>query len=287
MVDARRPGRQRGRRGSLAGHGRLAAFRRVPWARQVLNLRPLACEASALPLSYAPGPGSLASALGPPARPRTWEKETAARARVAPPSIGRARSSDVRWALCTALSFRRKTQYGATSAGRRPSPRGPVGVAKGWAAHPRDGSPRRRAGSGCHDAHVEPGTHDASRRTYLAEERTLLAWWRSGLAAFAVSVGVGRLLPALLDEDGQGAFIALGVAYALLGLGLVLFGSLRERARRKRSRRVASPPFRARSSPRSPRTWHCSGSPRSPSSWPSERWLSSVSAANVRLMIGS
>ena len=25
------------------------------WARQVLNLRPLACEASALPLSYAPG----------------------------------------------------------------------------------------------------------------------------------------------------------------------------------------------------------------------------------------
>jgi uncharacterized membrane protein YidH (DUF202 family) len=38
---------------------------------------------------------------------------------------------------------------------------------------------------------VEPGNHDASRRTYLAEERTLLAWWRSGLAAFAVAVGVG------------------------------------------------------------------------------------------------
>jgi len=80
---------------------------------------------------------------------------------------------------------------------------------------------------------VEPGTHDASRRTYLAEERTLLAWWRTGLAAFAVSVGVGRLLPALLDEDGQGPFVALGVAYALLGLGLVLFGSLRERAQAK------------------------------------------------------
>jgi putative membrane protein len=80
---------------------------------------------------------------------------------------------------------------------------------------------------------VEPGTHDASRRTYLAEERTLLAWWRSGLAAFAVSVGVGRLLPALLDEDGQGPFVVLGVAYALLGLGLVLFGSLRERMQAK------------------------------------------------------
>src|SRR5689334_21095097 len=30
------------------------------WARQVLNLRPLACEASALPLSYAPqGPVTI------------------------------------------------------------------------------------------------------------------------------------------------------------------------------------------------------------------------------------
>ena len=86
---------------------------------------------------------------------------------------------------------------------------------------------------GCHDAFVEPDSHDASRRTYLAEERTLLAWWRSGLAAFAVAVGVGRLLPALLDEDGHGPFVALGVAYALLGLGLVLFGSLRERAQAK------------------------------------------------------
>jgi putative membrane protein len=80
---------------------------------------------------------------------------------------------------------------------------------------------------------VEPEARDASRRTYLAEERTLLAWWRSGLAAFAVAVGVGRLLPALLEEDGEGPFVALGVAYALLGLGLVLFGSLRERAQAK------------------------------------------------------
>ena len=80
---------------------------------------------------------------------------------------------------------------------------------------------------------MEPDTHDASRRTYLAEERTLLAWRRSGLAAFAVAVGAGRLLPALLDEDGHGPFVALGVAYALLGLGLVLFGSLRERAQAK------------------------------------------------------
>lgn len=73
-------------------------------------------------------------------------------------------------------------------------------------------------------------TRDASRRTYLAEERTLLAWWRSGLAAMAVALGVGRLLPALLDASSQGPFVALGVGYAVLGLVLVLFGSARERA---------------------------------------------------------
>lgn len=77
---------------------------------------------------------------------------------------------------------------------------------------------------------VEPEARDASRRTYLAEERTLLAWWRSGLAAFAVAIGVGRLLPALLDDTGTTPFVALGVAYAILGLAFVIFGSLRERA---------------------------------------------------------
>jgi len=87
--------------------------------------------------------------------------------------------------------------------------------------------------TGCHDAIVEPRTRDASRRTYLAEERTLLAWWRSGLAAFAVAIGVGRLLPALLEDAGKGPFVALGVAYGLFGLALVLFGTFRERAQAK------------------------------------------------------
>ncbi|MDH4113142.1 MAG: DUF202 domain-containing protein, partial [Actinomycetota bacterium] len=64
------------------------------------------------------------------------------------------------------------------------------------------------------------GTHtdldrDASRRTFLAEERTYLAWLRSGLAAIAVSLAVGRLLPELLDAD-QGVYRALGIGYGLL-----------------------------------------------------------------------
>src|SRR5580698_5000975 len=38
---------------------------------------------------------------------------------------------------------------------------------------------------------------DPSRRTYLAQERTLLAWWRTGFAAIGVALAVGRLVPAI------------------------------------------------------------------------------------------
>jgi putative membrane protein len=71
---------------------------------------------------------------------------------------------------------------------------------------------------------------DPTRRTYLAEERTLLAWWRSGLAALAVALAVGRLLPALLDERNTTGFIALGAGFALVGVVLILMGGLRHRA---------------------------------------------------------
>ena len=70
---------------------------------------------------------------------------------------------------------------------------------------------------------------DATRRTYLAQERTLLAWWRSGLAAFAVAIGIGRLLPAILDVAAA-PFVALGVGFGVLGLAFVSIGAYRDRA---------------------------------------------------------
>jgi putative membrane protein len=71
--------------------------------------------------------------------------------------------------------------------------------------------------------------HDATRRTYLAQERTLLAWWRSGLAAFAVAIGVGRLVPALLGV-ASAPFVTLGVGFGLVGLAFVYLGARRDRA---------------------------------------------------------
>jgi uncharacterized membrane protein YidH (DUF202 family) len=73
---------------------------------------------------------------------------------------------------------------------------------------------------------------EGSRRTYLAAERTYLSWIRSGLAALAVAIGVGRLIPALLETD-RAVFALLGVGYAVLGLGMMLYGGLRQRSVRR------------------------------------------------------
>jgi putative membrane protein len=80
--------------------------------------------------------------------------------------------------------------------------------------------------------HEEPAT-DASIRTFLAEERTFLAWIRSGLAAIAVSLAVGRLLPELLDAD-QGVYRTLGIGYGALGVFLIGYGAVRQRSVERR-----------------------------------------------------
>jgi putative membrane protein len=74
----------------------------------------------------------------------------------------------------------------------------------------------------------DPALADAIRRTYLAQERTLLAWWRSGLAAVAVSLAIGRLIPALMDADPT-TFGLLGVAFGVIGLALFVIGAMRDR----------------------------------------------------------
>jgi putative membrane protein len=68
---------------------------------------------------------------------------------------------------------------------------------------------------------------DDARRTSLANERTNLAWVRTGLAATAVAIGVGRIAPAVADAKHEWPYVAIGAGYALLGTALVAYGFTR------------------------------------------------------------
>lgn len=66
---------------------------------------------------------------------------------------------------------------------------------------------------------------DASRRTYLAGERTQLAWWRTGLTALAVALGVGRVVPELSDSGLRWPYVVVGVGFALWGILAIYHGT--------------------------------------------------------------
>ncbi|MDO8188659.1 DUF202 domain-containing protein [Conexibacter sp. JD483] len=63
---------------------------------------------------------------------------------------------------------------------------------------------------------------DATRRTHLANERTYLAWWRTGLACMAGSLGV----PALTSGSETLAIVA-GVIFGLLAISCFVYGLVR------------------------------------------------------------
>ena len=69
---------------------------------------------------------------------------------------------------------------------------------------------------------------DATRRTYLANERTYLAWWRTGLTCLAVAFGAGRIVPAL-GHHARWPYALLGAGFALLGMAFMALGSRRQR----------------------------------------------------------
>ncbi len=70
---------------------------------------------------------------------------------------------------------------------------------------------------------------DAARRTRLANERTYLAWWRTGLTSFAVSLGTSKVVPALTDETGW-PYVVVGSGFALIGVGFIAAAFYRYRA---------------------------------------------------------
>ena len=69
---------------------------------------------------------------------------------------------------------------------------------------------------------------DATRRTHLANERTYLAWWRTGLTALAVSLAVGRIVPELV-RGVSWPYVAIGAGYAVLGIVFIAYAEQRRR----------------------------------------------------------
>jgi putative membrane protein len=70
---------------------------------------------------------------------------------------------------------------------------------------------------------------DATRRTHLANERTFLAWWRTGLTALAVSFAAGRLVPELTGGP-RWPYEIIGVAFAIVGVTFMTYGYVRHRS---------------------------------------------------------
>ncbi len=75
----------------------------------------------------------------------------------------------------------------------------------------------------------EPGVEDATRRTRLANERTYLAWWRTGLTSLAVGIGIGKLLPEHTSSSSW-PYELVGAAFSVLGIAFVVTGLQRVRA---------------------------------------------------------
>lgn len=68
----------------------------------------------------------------------------------------------------------------------------------------------------------------------MAVERTQLAWWRTGLTALAVAIGVGRVVPEIGDVQHRWPYAVLGVGFAAYAVAVMWIGGYRgaEAARR-------------------------------------------------------
>lgn len=58
-------------------------------------------------------------------------------------------------------------------------------------------------------------------RVLRASVPIYLAWWRTGLTAFAVSFGASRLVPEL-SKGAKWPFETIGVAFAVVGVAFIM-----------------------------------------------------------------
>jgi putative membrane protein len=77
------------------------------------------------------------------------------------------------------------------------------------------------------DPRVPVDSRDFSRRTLLANERTFLAWWRTGLTALTAGIAAAQIVPQLSDAKHQWPFTAVGMALCALGTLCIVYGQWR------------------------------------------------------------
>lgn len=77
--------------------------------------------------------------------------------------------------------------------------------------------------------HDRRGARRCDAPARLANERTYLAWWRSGLTALAVGLAAGKLVPEL-SSGAAWPYELLGVGYSLLGVAFIAYGHQRQGA---------------------------------------------------------
>jgi len=102
---------------------------------------------------------------------------------------------------------------------------------------------------------------DAPRRTHLAAERTQLAWWRTGLTAIAVGLGVGRVVPDLAGTVNTWPYVITGIGFALYGVALIAYGTARARELERNSAAATGSTPRTRCWSASPSSAWSSASP--------------------------
>jgi putative membrane protein len=108
---------------------------------------------------------------------------------------------------------------------------------------------RRERKSRAESAVVPDGNDagDALRRTRLANERTYLAWWRTGLTSLAVGLGAGKLVPEL-SSGAAWPFEVVGSAFALVGVALIAYSYVRQKQVEEAVNRGGYAPFSSNAS---------------------------------------
>jgi putative membrane protein len=78
------------------------------------------------------------------------------------------------------------------------------------------------------DRPVDP--RDYTRRTLLANERTYLAWWRTGITSVAAALGAARVVPELSKVTHRWPYTVVGVGFTIIGIVCFVYGHMRREA---------------------------------------------------------